>query len=520
VDLVLAALERSPPADLRAALAGMNLTRLLQAAADSAPQELTRRLVTLGAPDAVALRLWSRFDPTACERLVLAVLPDIGGFAVTTLLLAQRSPAPLGPALGIASLATTLVAVTTSAPSEMSAETWLRMALRRAARVSGVPFQDVTSAVRAASNTTPTTPRFAVLRDVLDQIAAEPEGVPSDQPPTDAAVLRKVLAPAPDLANADLQRFLHDGPARALDTAMHRDLIRAFARAVDGAPQAVLGWLRSRTDDPVLPHRLARITGYRVLAKLAAAVWPEATPPPHRAILRRRSDTPAATLRAGIAAGILIGLDTPDMPPEAAMAQGLRDMHGTDLRDDPRALPRTAPAEVGLNLAVHRSVIDNAGLVLMWPDLPVLFARLGYLHDGAFSDAAQQRRAVHLLHAAVAPEAPWDEPALVLNKILCGLDPTDPADPRLRLEAHEIQMIDSLLAALCQRWPPLRNTSVAGLRETFLQRRGVIARPDQDGPLTLQVETGPFDILLDRLPWPISLVRTPWMREGLFVSWR
>ncbi|HLO95924.1 MAG TPA: contractile injection system tape measure protein, partial [Burkholderiaceae bacterium] len=68
------------------------------------------------------------------------------------------------------------------------------------------------------------------------------------------------------------------------------------------------------------------------------------------------------------------------------------------------------------------------------------------------------------------------------------------------------------------------HTSVAGLREAFLQRQGRLAKdkPRADAPPAwrLRVEKRGLDVLLDRLPWGFSTVRLPWMEGVLHVEWR
>jgi hypothetical protein len=69
-----------------------------------------------------------------------------------------------------------------------------------------------------------------------------------------------------------------------------------------------------------------------------------------------------------------------------------------------------------------------------------------------------------------------------------------------------------------QNWEKLRNTSIAGLRQTFLLREGRLQRKDDAWSLTVSAK--PFDVLLDSLPWRLSMVRLPWMETILHVKWR
>ncbi len=66
-------------------------------------------------------------------------------------------------------------------------------------------------------------------------------------------------------------------------------------------------------------------------------------------------------------------------------------------------------------------------------------------------------------------------------------------------------------------WAALRGTGSDGLRLSFLQRRGLLARGD--GGWTLRMQAESFDLLLSTLPWSIGLIRLPWMAQALRVEW-
>jgi hypothetical protein len=68
-------------------------------------------------------------------------------------------------------------------------------------------------------------------------------------------------------------------------------------------------------------------------------------------------------------------------------------------------------------------------------------------------------------------------------------------------------------------WDAVGDTSVGGLRGTFLVRPGKFFQRG-NGDDVLQVEPRSFDILLDRLPWGIGMIQLPWMQKILWVEWR
>jgi hypothetical protein len=178
----------------------------------------------------------------------------------------------------------------------------------------------------------------------------------------------------------------------------------------------------------------------------------------------------------------------------------------------PPAVQAAAPAAALDGLAVH-----NAGQVLLSPYLPRLFDMLGLLEDGRFATPAQARRACHLLQFMVDERSDAPEHDLALNKLLCGLDLRQPLDAGITIEERERTAIEGMLAAVIDHWGAIGSASVAGLRETFLQRPGLLAFTDKSWRLKVEKKT--LDILMERLPWGFSVIRHPWMTQPLMVDW-
>ena len=163
--------------------------------------------------------------------------------------------------------------------------------------------------------------------------------------------------------------------------------------------------------------------------------------------------------------------------------------------------------------------VEAAGGVLLYPWLPGLFETASLLSGaGQFIDAEARARAVLLVHFLITGRAVAAEPDLPLAKLLCGMDLADAVPRRFRPTRRERSEVRNLLTAAISHWAALGETSIAALRETYLERPGRLERTDQDWRLT--VERRGVDILLDRLPWPISLVKTPFMARPLRVDWR
>ena len=177
-----------------------------------------------------------------------------------------------------------------------------------------------------------------------------------------------------------------------------------------------------------------------------------------------------------------------------------------------------AAAAADDDAVTQRIYIANAGIVIVGPYLPRLFAMLGLTNRDAFTNLGCAHRAVHLIQYIVTRSTMTPEPMLVLNKILCGLPVTAPIPLEIDLRAQEQTAIDEMLTAIIAHWKAIGRTSIAGLRESFLQRAGRLVFSDD--AWRLRVESRSFDMLLDRLPWGYGTVKYPWMRRVLHVDWR
>jgi hypothetical protein len=208
-------------------------------------------------------------------------------------------------------------------------------------------------------------------------------------------------------------------------------------------------------------------------------------------------------------------------PLAAAVLRALADIGRSDVPPAaaPEVIPRPPdPAAPPEPVADDTLYVGNAGLVLVGPFIPALFARLDLTREGAFVDDAVAGRAPHLLQFVVDGGEPAPEHELTLNKLVCGLDLWTPLTRDVVVSASERETIESLLRAMIERWSIIGATSVAGLRETFLRRDGALTL----GPEAwrLLVEPRPFDMLLDQIPWGFRTLRLPWMAQVLHVDWR
>jgi Contractile injection system tape measure protein len=162
--------------------------------------------------------------------------------------------------------------------------------------------------------------------------------------------------------------------------------------------------------------------------------------------------------------------------------------------------------------------ISNAGLVLLWPFLQPFFQRLGMLDKNAFRDEQAQTRAIYLLQYLTTGILEAPEHQLLLNKILAGAASEQPVECPAPITNTEEALSGQLLEGVLKNWKKLNNTSIQGLRASFLMREGKLLLKDDAWSLTVSAKG--YDILLDSLPWGLSLVRLPWMKTRVHVKWR
>lgn len=158
--------------------------------------------------------------------------------------------------------------------------------------------------------------------------------------------------------------------------------------------------------------------------------------------------------------------------------------------------------------------VCDAGLVVIAAFLPAFFERLQLLKNSEITDKAQ---AVCLLQYLLAGNEEAAEFELVVAKVLCGLEPEMPVDTMIPLTVEQKQEADEMLSSVIEHWKILKDTSVAGLRESFLRRNGKLFFNDNSWHLL--VEQKGYDMLLRNIPWNISMIRLAWMKHMLKTQW-
>ncbi len=271
---------------------------------------------------------------------------------------------------------------------------------------------------------------------------------------------------------------------------------------------------------PALPGvpRADRLQALVLAWALAATAAPPGLPPPPElerllaALFPALAAAAAVAETAAPAPGASAATAMPPAGPAASSAGAVAASGGAA----PVLLP-SAAAPTDENAAAQW--VRAAGLVLLHPFLERCFTTLGLAAGtpAAILPAALPKAAA-LLHWLATGRDEAYEFELGTIKVLLGLTPADPLPPAAGLLGDgEREEGGALLAAALAHWGALKNTSVEGLRLSFLQRPGLLARRGEGWLLRPEPES--FDLLLGHLPWGIGVVKLPWMTRPLFTEW-
>ena len=161
--------------------------------------------------------------------------------------------------------------------------------------------------------------------------------------------------------------------------------------------------------------------------------------------------------------------------------------------------------------------VQNAGMVILAPFLPMFFDELGLLDNKQFTDEQAAIRAASILQYVCTGDKELPEHDMVLNKCLCDLPFETPIPGYINLSETEAEEVENLLNSLLKNWKALKSTSIHGLRSTFIHRPGLLKKMENGWSLYIERET--VDVLLDHLPWSISIIKLPWNEDPIYVVW-
>lgn len=156
--------------------------------------------------------------------------------------------------------------------------------------------------------------------------------------------------------------------------------------------------------------------------------------------------------------------------------------------------------------------LPDAGLVLIGPYLPRLFDRLALKPSG--ENAATAAR---LLFWLAHGHEDFLEPDLLIARVLLAVSPEIPLVSETPLDPDMTSEACGLLDAVIGHWDRLGNTSHDALRETFLQRSGLLERRARGARIA--VEARGVDVLLGGLSWSYAFLKFPWSTQPIEVDW-
>lgn len=160
---------------------------------------------------------------------------------------------------------------------------------------------------------------------------------------------------------------------------------------------------------------------------------------------------------------------------------------------------------------------SNAGLVLLHPFLQYFFKELDLLNNEHFKNNVSRETAVHLLHFLATGKEHAADFDLVFEKYLCGMN-INQVTYRFTMLSEQMKIeADTLLQSVIKHWAVLKSTSIEGLREGFLQRKGKLIVTGNNSKVIMEQNT--LDILLQKVPWNISLLKLPWIDHLIHVEW-
>ncbi len=106
---------------------------------------------------------------------------------------------------------------------------------------------------------------------------------------------------------------------------------------------------------------------------------------------------------------------------------------------------------------------------------------------------------------------------MLFEKLLCNIPANQTINRNIKIPEEFKNHVNEMLESVLENWSVMKNSSVALLRNEYLQRPGKIIQT-QDNPKIL-VERKTQDILLDKISWNLGVVKLAWKNKVIFVEW-
>lgn len=170
------------------------------------------------------------------------------------------------------------------------------------------------------------------------------------------------------------------------------------------------------------------------------------------------------------------------------------------------------------NQAEEGSQFPNLGMILLHPFIPHLFRHTGLCQGNEFVSEGVRQTAARLLHFAATGFPDQEEHQMAVAKLLTGIELHTSLDHIYMPSVPMLEEAEQMLSSVIAHWTILKQTSISGLRESFLQRSGICRI--KENTLFIQMESATVDVLLDHLPWNLSMIKLPWLNHLIKVNWR
>ena len=170
--------------------------------------------------------------------------------------------------------------------------------------------------------------------------------------------------------------------------------------------------------------------------------------------------------------------------------------------------------------STSRLKVQCAGLVILHPFLHRFMIQTGILADQEKDISFfNLPRAAALLYFLATGSDELYEFELSFIKLLLGMNPEQslPVSVGLLSQSDKEEAV-ALLQSAISYWTVLKNTSVDGLRTSFLQRSALVHQSDEGW--MVQMETAPFDMLINQLSWSFTIIKLPWMKKPIYTEWQ
>ncbi|WP_114325456.1 contractile injection system tape measure protein [Candidatus Colwellia aromaticivorans] len=159
-----------------------------------------------------------------------------------------------------------------------------------------------------------------------------------------------------------------------------------------------------------------------------------------------------------------------------------------------------------------------AGSIILYPYLTIFFKDLDYLSEDKTIKNNKQNSAVTLMVYLLTGKEQAFDYQLHFIKWLLGI----PIGALISIEENSLTenekaLADTVLLSLKSHWSVLKNTSISTIRESFLQRSGMMKLDDEQ--CHLHIERKGIDVLIDQIPFSLSIIRLAWIKQPIIVTW-